>query len=254
MTLIDLQNSTVLVTGGSRGIGEAIARTLHQAGASILLHYSQGEAGANQIAADLGHERVYLVQADLAVPGAASALWQKALAQGGAINAVVNNAATMPAAAITDPWDSWSAAWQDTLQVNLVAMADLCREAICHFQSQGGGTLVNLASRAAFRGDGPEFMAYAASKGGVIGLTRSIAKGFAQDGVRAYAIAPGFVRTDRIEQVMAERGAEYVTRDIPMGAPAEPQDIANLVAFLVAGLAPHATGATFDVNGASYFH
>jgi NAD(P)-dependent dehydrogenase (short-subunit alcohol dehydrogenase family) len=97
-------------------------------------------------------------------------------------------------------------------------------------------------------------MAYAASKGGVIGLTRTIAKGFAQDGVLAYAIAPGFVRTDRIEQVMAERGTEYVTRDIPMGAPAEPQDIANLVAFLVAGLAPHATGATFDVNGASYFH
>ncbi|MBE9159132.1 SDR family oxidoreductase [Nodosilinea sp. LEGE 06152] len=254
MTLIDLQGSTVLVTGGSRGIGEAIARTLHEAGASVLLHYSQGEAEANQIAADLGHERVHLVQADLAVPGAALVLWQQALGWRGQISAVVNNAATMPAAPIAADWDLWSTAWQDTLQVNLIAMADLCREAVRHFQTQGGGTLVNLASRAAFRGDGPEFMAYAASKGGVVGLTRSIAKGFAQDGVRAYAIAPGFVRTDRIEQVMAERGAEYVTRDIPMGAPAEPQDVANLVAFLVAGLAPHATGATFDVNGASYFH
>lgn len=254
MTLIDLQGSTVLVTGGSRGIGEAIARTLHAAGAAILLHYGHGEAEANQIAAELGHERVYLVQADLAVPGAAPALWQQALGWRGHISAVVNNAAIMPVAPIAADWEQWSTAWQDTLQVNLIAMADLCREAVRHFQGQGGGTLVNLASRAAFRGDGPEFMAYAASKGGVIGLTRSLAKGFAQDGVRAYAIAPGFVRTDRIEQVMAERGAEYVTRDIPMGAPAEPQDIANLVAFLVAGLAPHATGATFDVNGASYFH
>ncbi|MGB3308425.1 MAG: SDR family oxidoreductase [Nodosilinea sp.] len=254
MTLIDLQGSTVLVTGGSRGIGEAIARTLHKSGAAILLHYSQGEAEANQIAADLGYERIHVVQADLAVPGAALALWQQALAQCDVINAVVNNAAIMPTAAITDPWEQWSTAWQNTLQVNLIAMADLCREAVRHFQAQGGGTLVNLASRAAFRGDGPEYMAYAASKGGVIGLTRSLAKGFAQDGVRAYAIAPGFVRTDRIEQVMAERGAEYVTRDIPMGAPAEPQDIANLAAFLIAGLAPHATGATFDVNGASYFH
>ncbi|WP_035986495.1 SDR family NAD(P)-dependent oxidoreductase [Leptolyngbya sp. KIOST-1] len=254
MTLIDLQNSTVLVTGGSRGIGEAIARTLHGAGASLLLHYSQGQAEANQIAADLGHERLSLVQADLAVPGAAVDLWRRGLDWRGQIDAVVNNAATMPAAPIVADWDRWSMAWQETLQVNLVAMADLCREAVRHFQTQGGGTLVNLASRAAFRGDGPEYMAYAASKGGVIGLTRSLAKGFARDGVRAYAIAPGFVRTDRIEQVMAERGAEYVTRDIPMGAPAEPQDVANLVAFLVAGLAPHATGATFDINGASYFH
>lgn len=254
MTWIDLHGSTVLVTGASRGIGEAIARTLHGAGASLLLHYSQGEAEAKQIAADLGPERSQLIQADLAVPGAARHLWAEALAWRGSIAAVVNNAATMPATAIDADWEIWSAAWQDTLQVNLVAMADLCREAIAHFQTQGGGTLINLASRAAFRGDGPEFMAYAASKGGVIGLTRTIAKGFASDGVRAYAIAPGFVRTDRIEAVMAERGAEYVTQDIPMGAPAEPQDIANLVAFLVAGLAPHATGATFDVNGASYFH
>ncbi|MBD2107193.1 SDR family oxidoreductase [Nodosilinea sp. FACHB-13] len=254
MTLIDLQGSTVLVTGASRGIGSAIARTLHDAGAAVILHYSQGEAEAEQLATDLGHERTHLVQADLAVPGAALVLWEQSLAWRSSVDAVINNAATMPAASITAEWEQWATAWQDTLQVNLVAMADLCREAIRYFQTQGGGTLVNLASRAAFRGDGPEFMAYAASKGGVIGLTRTIAKGFAADGVRAYAIAPGFVRTDRIEQVMAERGAEYVTRDIPMGAPAEPQDIANLVVFLVAGLAPHATGATFDVNGASYFH
>ncbi len=258
MTLIDLQGSTVLVTGASRGIGEAIARTLHGAGASVLLHYSQGDAEVRQIAADLGAERSQLIQADLATPGAAPDLWQRALAWRGSISAVINNAATMPSAPPSAPidsdWHGWSKAWQDTLQVNLVAVADLCRESITHFQTQGGGTIVNLASRAAFRGDGPEYMAYAASKGGVIALTRTIAKGFATDGVRAYAIAPGFVRTDRIEQVMAERGADYVTRDIPIGAPAEPQDIANLVAFLVAGLAPHATGATFDVNGASYFH
>ncbi len=257
--MIDLANQTILVTGGSRGIGKAIVETLHRAGASVVLHYSQGRTEAEAIAAGLGADgvssnRVYLVQADLSQPGAARDLWAKALSWRGSITTVVNNAATMPAAPIEGDWDTWADAWQQTLQVNLIAVADLCREAVLHFQTQGGGTLVNIASRAAFRGDGPEFSAYAASKGGVISLTRTLAKGFAKDGILAYAIAPGFVRTDRIKQVMAERGAEYVTRDIPMGAPADPQDIANLVAFLAAGLAPHATGATFDVNGASYFH
>ncbi|MEB3291287.1 MAG: SDR family oxidoreductase [Leptolyngbya sp.] len=257
--MIDLANQTILVTGGSRGIGQAIVETLHKAGASVVLHYGQGQAEAKAIAAALGadgtpNDRLYLVRADLSQPGAAQALWAKALTWRGAITTVVNNAATMPAAPIEGDGDTWADAWQQTLQVNLIAVADLCREAVLHFQTQGGGTVVNIASRAAFRGDGPEFTAYAASKGGVISLTRTLARGFAKDGVRVYAIAPGFVRTDRIEQVMAERGSEYVTRDIPMGAPADPQDIANLVAFLAAGLAPHATGATFDVNGASYFH
>ena len=257
--MIDLANQTILVTGGSRGIGKAIVETLHRAGASVVLHYSQGRTEAEVIAAALGSngtpsDRVHLVQADLSQPSAARDLWVKALAWHGSIATVVNNAATMPAAPIEGDWDTWANAWQQTLQVNLIAVADLCREAVLHFQTQGGGTLINLASRAAFRGDGPEFTPYAASKGGIISLTRTLARGFAKDGVLAYAIAPGFVRTDRIEQVMAERGAEYVTRDIPMGAPADPQDIANLVAFLAAGLAPHATGATFDVNGASYFH
>jgi NAD(P)-dependent dehydrogenase (short-subunit alcohol dehydrogenase family) len=254
MALMDLQGRTVLVTGASRGIGAAIARTLYDAGASVVCHYGQGATEMQQLTADMAAERICVLQQDLAVPGAGAELWRRAVAWRGSVQAIVNNAATMPAAPVAGDWDAWAGAWQQTLQVNLVAVADLCREAIAHFQAQGGGTIVNLASRAAFRGDGPEFMAYAASKGGVVSLTRTIARGFASDGVRAYAIAPGFVRTERIEQVMVERGADYVTRDIPMGAPAEPQDIANLVAFLVAGLAPHATGATFDVNGASYFH
>jgi 3-oxoacyl-[acyl-carrier protein] reductase len=252
--MFNLEGKVILVTGASRGIGAVILKTLHEAGAAVLLHYGRGKAEAEKIATELNSDRLHLVQADLVQPDAAKDLWNTSLAWQGHIDAVVNNAATMPAAPVTEDWDSWSLAWQQTLQVNLVAVADLCREAIRHFQSRQGGILINIASRAGFRGDGPEFMPYAASKGGLIGLTRTIARGFAKDNVLAYTIAPGFVRTDRIEQVMAERGAEYVTRDIPMGSPADPQDIANLIAFLVAGLAPHATGATFDVNGASYFH
>ena len=254
--MIDLTGKTILVTGSSQGIGATTAKTLSQAGAFVVLHYGQSDREAQSLAADIGRDRCHLLSVDLAQPGAGKDLWQAAIAQVGSIDVLVNNAATMPAASIEDEWEVWSTAWQTTLQVNLIAVADLCREAICHFQTRRdgttGGTIINIASRAAFRGDGVEFMQYAASKGGVIALTRSIARGFANDGILAFAIAPGFVHTDRIAEVMQERGADYVTRDIPMGAPAPPQDVANAIAFLASGLAPHMTGATLDINGASY--
>ncbi len=261
---IDLTRKVVLITGASQGIGATTALTLAQAGAKIVLHYGSSHAKAEALAAQINDlpisgldrqaspERCFLVQTDLRQPQAAQSLWQTALGWQGQIDVLVNNAAIMPAAGVTDDWTAWSDAWESTLQVNLVAAADLCRIAIPHFQSRNGGIIINIASRAAFRGDGPEYMHYAASKGGLVALTRSIARGFAQDSILAYAIAPGFVRTARIEQVMQERGEDYVTRDIPLGQPAPPQDIANVIAFLAAGLAPHATGSTFDINGASY--
>lgn len=254
--MINLSEKVILLTGSSRGIGATTALTLAQAGASVILHYGHGkteaETIAQQITQQVGEERCHLVQADLSLPNMAVPLWQTALAWRGHIDVLINNAAIMPDASVDDDWQQWSSAWQNTLQVNLIAAADLCREAICHFKANHGGTIINIASRAAFRGDGPEYMHYAASKGGIVALTRSIARGFAKDNILAYAIAPGFVHTDRIEQVMQERGKDYVTRDIPMGQPAPPQDVANVIAFLASGLAPHATGTTIDINGASY--
>lgn len=258
--MLDLCHKTVLVTGASRGIGAVTAETLSRAGASVILHYGQGRTEAEALADRLNQgaiaaalpQRCWTLSVDLADPQGPKRLWEGAIALCPEIDVVVNNAAVMPAAGITDPWEVWTEAWHVTLQVNLVAVADLCRLAIQHFQTRSQGILINVASRAAFRGDGPDFMHYAASKGGVVALTRSIARGFAKDQVLAYAIAPGFVHTDRIEQVMQAQGAEYVTADIPMGTPAPPQDIANMIAFLATGAVPHATGSTFDINGASY--
>lgn len=250
--MIDLSGKVILLTGGSRGIGAATALTLSRAGADVILQYGHHHAGAQAIAAQMGNDRCLVISADLAVPQAAVELWEAAIGWRGRVDILVNNAAVMPSASVEDEWEVWAEAWSTTLQVNLIAVADLCREAIRHFKTRQGGTIVNIASRAAFRGDGPEYTPYAASKGGVIALTRTIARGFAKDNILAFAIAPGFVHTDRIAEVMQERGADYVTRDIPMGEPVPPEQVANIVAFLASGLAPHATGSTIDINGASY--
>jgi NAD(P)-dependent dehydrogenase (short-subunit alcohol dehydrogenase family) len=138
------------------------------------------------------------------------------------------------------------------LRVNLIAAADLCREAIPHFAERGGGIIVNVASRAAFRGDQPELMHYAASKAGLVALTRSIARGFGAHNITAYVVAPGFVLTEMAEQAIADYGPEFVRKDIALSDMTGPQDVANVVAFLASGLARHATGSVVDVNGASY--
>jgi 3-oxoacyl-[acyl-carrier protein] reductase len=250
--MIDLNQKVVLVTGGSRGIGAYIVRTLAQAGAQVVLHYSASGTQAEQIVADLGTDRVVSVRAPLDADGAGAQLWSAAVAWRGHIDVLVNNAGVAIEASIEDTPDAWRKAWDTTWRVNVVAVADLCREAILHFRGRGGGTIINISSRAAFRGDSPHYMHYAASKGAVVALTKSIARGYAREGVLAYGVAPGWVATDMARQSIQIVGLEKLVQDIPMGTMAPPQDVANVVAFLASGLAPHATGTTIDVNGASY--
>jgi NAD(P)-dependent dehydrogenase (short-subunit alcohol dehydrogenase family) len=248
--MIDLHDKVILVTGGSRGIGAATVLTLASSGAYVILHYSRAQASAQAIAQEIGGDRCYVVQADLAITNASHKLWQEAIAWRGRIDVLVNNAGIIQSAGIDD--EMWGSTWQTTLQVNLIAVADLCREAIRHFRDHTGGIIINVASRAAFRGDAPDYMHYAASKGGVIALTRSIARGFAADNILAFAVAPGFVNTEMANEFVQAYGEAVVTRDIPLGKIAPPQDVANVIAFLASGLAPHATGTTIDINGASY--
>ncbi len=247
--MIDLSGKTILVTGGSRGIGAATTKVLAKAGAKVVLHYGRSQLEAEKVAEEAGN--CHIVQADLSKPGAALGLWQKALAWEGQLDVLVNNAGVAPYARVEDEFYEWNRVWNETLQVNLIALADLCREAIWHFRAKGGGILSNVASRAAFRGDSPDLMHYAASKGGVVALTKSIARGFGQEGILAYGIAPGWVETEMAADYIRQHAAE-IARDIPIGTVAPPQDIANTIAFLAAGLAPHMTGATLDINGASY--
>jgi len=138
------------------------------------------------------------------------------------------------------------------LQVNLTAAAILCRAAIRHFLNQGGGRIINIASRAAFRGDTPDHLAYAASKGGLISLTRSIARGFGRKGIKAFAVAPGFVRTEMAQEYFDQHGEEGVLAELSLPILTEVSDVAPFVVLLASGLADHATGSTIDINAGSY--
>ena len=251
--MIDLDNRVVLVTGAGGAIGSATARTVVRAGGRVILH-DRDDAALAGIASELGGRATPLT-ADLTDPTATGDLWARAVAVHGRIDVLVNNAGIYPEAPIDDPLDDWLAVWDRSLGVNLIAPAVLCRAAVRAFREQPeGGIIVNLASRAAFRGEDPDYWHYAAAKAGVVAITRTIARQYGRDGVTAFAIAPGYVDTP-FNQVFADTvGVEVAAEQTGLGEVARPQDIANVVVFLASGMARHATGATIDVNGASYVH
>jgi NAD(P)-dependent dehydrogenase (short-subunit alcohol dehydrogenase family) len=232
------EQRNILVTGTSRGIGSSIVEAL--AGQRVIGHSSGG--------GDAGR-----VGMDLSEPGAAERLWDEALERlDGRIDILVNNAGVFEAASITLPHDEWVAQWERTMRINLTASAELCRLAVTHFRDNGGGRIVNVASRAAYRGDSPQHWHYAASKAGMIGMTKSIARGFAGENILAFAVCPGFTMTGMAEDYLESRGGDKLLADIPLGRVASTQEVAETVRWLALDAPPSATGAVIDVNGASY--
>jgi NAD(P)-dependent dehydrogenase (short-subunit alcohol dehydrogenase family) len=250
--VLDLKQKVVLVTGASGGIGAACARAIVGVGGRAVLHDISSEGRLGRLADELGKTSCHVVAADLSRPGAVPSLWTQALSWQGRIDVLVNNAGIYEPADVDADFSTWEHAWHRTFAINLLAPAHLCREAIRSFRASGGGIIINMASRAAFRGDDPDYMHYAASKAGIVAMTRTIARGFGRENITAFAIAPGFVRTDLNAAFFSKHGVEAAARDIPLGEVAEPEDVANMVVFLASGLARHSTGTTIDINGASY--
>jgi NAD(P)-dependent dehydrogenase (short-subunit alcohol dehydrogenase family) len=239
--MIDLTDRVILVTGAAGGIGAAtVAKVAALGGAAIAHDVREPAAGDLRLTGDLRS------------PEAARALWDEAWAWKGRIDVLVNCAGVYVAAPVEASFEDWTEAWRRTLDINLLAPAVLCREAIAAFRGQGGGIIVNIASRAAWRGDDPEYQGYAASKAGVVAMTKTIARHHGREGITAFAIAPGWVNTALNQDFFDQFGVEAAAETVPLGEVAEPEDIANTIAFLASGLAKHATGATIDINGASY--
>ena len=226
----------ILVTGTSRGIGAAIAASL--SGHRVTGHATT--AGEGRIAADLSR------------PGAAEALWAEALARLGGIDVLVNNAGIFEAAPIEGDAEAWLATWRRSLTVNLTSAAELSRLAVLHFRERGGGRIVNVASRAAYRGDSPQHWHYAAAKAGMVAMTKTIARAYAAESILAFAVCPGFVMTGMAEDYLASRGGDKLLADIPLGRVADPEEVGRTVAWLATDAPASMTGAVLDINGASY--
>ncbi len=229
--------TNILLTGSSRGIGAATLTVLENAGATVI---GQGTASG--------------IPADFADPAAPRALWDAALAaHGGRIDVLINNAGVFEANPIGRDDAAWVAEWERTMRINLTAAAELCRLAVLHWQERAsGGRIVNIASRAAYRGDSPQHWHYAASKAGMVAMTKSIARGYAKDGILAFAICPGFTMTGMAEEYLESRGGDTLLADIPLGRVAMPEEVAEIARFLALDAPPSMTGAVLDVNGASY--
>ncbi|MEQ8412504.1 MAG: SDR family oxidoreductase [Erythrobacter sp.] len=237
--------SVILVTGSSRGIGAAVREALAARGVSVIGHSTRGGGGA--------------IAADFTDPAAPQMLWEAALeAGGGRIDALVNNAGLFEASRLERSDIEWLDAWEDTLRINLTAAAQLSRLAVLHWLDgdAGGdgvrGRLVNVASRAAYRGDSPAHWHYAAAKGGMVAMHKTIARAYANMGVLSYAITPGFTDTSMAGDYLESRGGPGLLADIPLGRVADPEEIARIAAFCALDAPPSMTGAVIDANGASF--
>lgn len=250
---IDLEGKRILVTGAGRGIGNSIARHLLESGATVVLHYNRSKGVAEELQSQFA-DTAHLIQADLSDLTSTDTLFKEAVAALGGLDVLVNNAGLVVSMPMTMERKAWENAWDLTLDVNLKSAAYLSRLAIKEFSAHGGGRIVMIASRAAFRGDTEDYMAYAASKGGMVAFTRSIARSFGKQNIKAFLLAPGFVRTDMAKEAIELYGEDYVVGGIALQRLTEPDDISPMVVLLASGKADHATGCTIDINAASYVH
>jgi NAD(P)-dependent dehydrogenase (short-subunit alcohol dehydrogenase family) len=248
---ISLKNQRILVTGASRGIGRAITRQLSESGAEVIIHYNSSQAEAESLQNQLKNP-AHIEACDLSNSAEVVGFVPRLIKKYGPLSGLVNNAGISPTAPDTLPTGEWLQIWEKVMAVNATAVGILTKEFVDQAKIQENGRVVMISSRAAFRGDTPDYLAYAASKGALVSLTRSIARHYGKQGIKAFLIAPGFTRTDMANGILAEYGEEFALKDIALKELTLPEDIAPMVTLLCSGLADHATGTSIDMNAGSY--
>jgi 3-oxoacyl-[acyl-carrier protein] reductase len=250
---LDLSGRVALITGASRGIGRAIAVRMAEAGARVAINYNRGEAEAQEVVREIGDARAFAVRADVGNPGDVKAMIDAVVDRWERLDVLVNNAAVFDLNRFEgDDYAAWQRGWQRTFEVNVFGAANASYLAMQVMRRNGGGKIINVASRAAFRGE-TEFADYGASKAALVNLTRSIARACAKDNIVASCVAPGFILT---EMARGELEAHYddIVNQIPLRRVGSVDDVASAILFLASPMADYLNGVTIDINGGSWFH
>jgi 3-oxoacyl-[acyl-carrier protein] reductase len=243
---------SVLITGSSRGIGCAAAKLFAKQGARVAIHYHQNDLKAKNVLAALAGDGHMMFQADLADSDSAQHLIDQTINAFGQIDILVNNAGIYHEHPIADiAYDEWIKAWQRTLSLNLLGVAYTSFCAIEHMVKSGGGKIINISSRGAFRGE-PTAPAYGASKAGLNAMSQSLAQALAPFNIYVYVVAPGFVETDMAAHLLQGPEGEAIRQQSPLGRVAAPEEVAHTIEFLASDGSEYLTGGIVDVNGASY--
>jgi NAD(P)-dependent dehydrogenase (short-subunit alcohol dehydrogenase family) len=249
----DFEGRVVLVTGGSRGIGRAVARAFAARGATVAVQFLADRAAAAETVASLAGPGGHLAaQADVADPEQARALVERVADELGRVDVLVNNAGIYQEHPVLETgYEDWQAIWRRTIDVNLLGPANLIHAVVPYMVAAGGGRIVNVSSRGAFRGE-PDHPAYGASKAGLNSLGQSMARALGGHGIYVTTVAPGFVETDMAAPFLEGPGGGAIRAQSPLGRAATPEEVARVVVFLATPGAESTTGAVVDVNGASY--
>jgi NAD(P)-dependent dehydrogenase (short-subunit alcohol dehydrogenase family) len=248
----DFSGQVVMVTGASRGIGREIARQFAARGAGVAVHFHENRNAAEQTLSDLGGHGHQIYQTDLCDAAAVGNMAGQVIEDMGKIDVLINNAGVYefhPAATTT--FEGWQRSWEKTIFTNLMGPAHLTYCVARHMMKNGGGKIINITSRGAFRGE-PNAPAYGASKAGLNAFSQSMAQALAPANVFVYAIAPGFVETDMADFLLSGPQGDAIRAQSPLNRAARPAEVAGVAVFLAGEGTEYLTGSIIDVNGASY--
>ena len=249
----NLNGKIILVTGASRGIGRAIAIDLANHGAVIAAHYNQNAEEARKTLAQLKSNEHFMIQGDFSKPQCAEKVISEVESKAGKIDIVVNNAGVFYEIDFnTISFEDWQKKWTDTINTNLLSPVNLSFLAAKSMNKYGGGKIINITSRGAFRGE-PNAPYYGASKAGLNSFSQSMAKALAPNNIFVYSIAPGFVDTDMASPYLEGEKGDEIRSQSPLNRVAKSEEIASLVTYLCGDNTEYLTGSIIDVNGASYF-